>query len=91
MHYRYYRLFFRADTASEQTSISIEPELKKYGIRVTGLYPGNMKTKMFEKMGIEKPMEDAIDPMEVAKTIEFMLSLDQTTVFPEIGIKHREG
>lgn len=67
---------------------SIEPELNKYGIRVTGLYPGKMKTKMFEKMSIEKSMEDALDPMEVAKTIEFILSLDRTTIFPEIGLKH---
>lgn len=67
---------------------SMELELNKYGIGVTGLYPGKMKTKMFEKMGIKKSMEDALDPMEIAKTIEFILSLDQTTVFPEIGIKH---
>lgn len=67
---------------------SMEAELNEYGIRVTGLYPGKMKTKMFEKMSIEKSMEDALDLMEVAKTIEFILSLDQTTIFPEIGIKH---
>jgi short-subunit dehydrogenase len=67
---------------------SLQPELSKYGVRVTGLYPGKMNTKMFEKMGIKKDMIDALDPKEVARTIEFILSCNETTVFPEVGIKH---
>lgn len=67
---------------------SLQLELGKYGIGVTGIYPGKMKTKMFEKMGIVKDMKDGVDPKEVAKTIEFILSFNNTTLFPEIGIKH---
>lgn len=70
---------------------SMQPELAKYGIRVTGLYPGKLKTKMFEKVGITKEMNDALDTKEVARTIEFILSCDDTTVFSEIGIKHIDG
>lgn len=66
---------------------SLQPELAKYGIRVIGIYPGRMKTNMFKKMGIVKDMNNALDPKEVAKTIEFILTLKDTTNIPEIGIK----
>lgn len=67
---------------------SIESELKQYGIGVTGLYPGKMKTEMFAKMGIKKDMSDGLDTKDVAKTIEFILSFGNETTFPEIGIKN---
>lgn len=67
---------------------SLEAELSKYGIRVTGIYPGKMKTDMFKKVGIEKSMHDALDTAEVAKSVEFILSLDAKTVIPELGIKY---
>jgi 3-oxoacyl-[acyl-carrier protein] reductase len=70
---------------------SMQPELAKYGIGVTGLYPGMMKTEMFSKMGIEKDMSKGLDTEDVAKTIEFILSFDKPTLFPEIGIKHIEN
>ena len=67
---------------------SLQPELAKYGIAVTGIYCGKMKTKMFEKMGLHKDMFDGLEPEKVAKTIEFLLTFDNTVVFPEIGIKN---
>jgi NAD(P)-dependent dehydrogenase (short-subunit alcohol dehydrogenase family) len=67
---------------------SLQPELAPFGIGVTGLYPGKLKTEMFHKLGIAKDMSDALSPEEVAKTVAFILSLDPTTVFPEVGIKH---
>lgn len=70
---------------------SLQIELVKYGIGVTGVYPGKMNTQMFEKVGIHKEMHDAVDPKEVAKIIEFILSFDHQTIFPEIGIKHIKG
>lgn len=70
---------------------SIQLELAPYGIGVTGLYPGMMKTDMFSKMGIDKDMSKGLDTEDVAKTIEFILSFDKPTLFPEIGIKHLEN
>ncbi len=67
---------------------SIQDEVNKKGIRVTDLMPGKMKTKMFEKMGIEKPMDDGLETIEVAKVIEFLMSLPNDVTIPEIGIKH---
>lgn len=67
---------------------AMQPELAPYGIVMTGLYPGMMKTDMFSKMGIEKDMSKGLDTEEVAKTIEFLLSFEKPVMFPEIGIKH---
>lgn len=66
----------------------LQLELGKYNIAVTGLYPGLMKTKMFIKAGDSRKLDSALDPAEVAKTIKFILSFDNTVIFPEIGIKN---
>ena len=67
---------------------SLQGELAKYGISVTGIYPGKMKTQMFEKMGIEKDMKDGLDTKEVARLVEFLLETNSLVNFPEIGIKN---
>jgi len=67
---------------------SLQEELAKYGISVTGIYPGKMNTKMFEKMGIVKDMGDALDPIEVARVVKFLLETNKSVNFPEIGIKN---
>lgn len=40
------------------------------------------------KLGIDKDMLDALNPEEVAKVIEFLLSTSQDVLIPEIGIKN---
>ena len=70
---------------------SIQPELAKYNIAVTGIYPGKLNTRLFEKAGVTKTMTDALHPNEIAKVIEFLLSFPNSVVFPEIGIKHIKG
>lgn len=67
---------------------SLQLELSKSGIAVTGIYPGKMNTKLFEKSGNPKDMEDSLDPKEAARIIDFLMSLDPKTVIPEIGIKY---
>lgn len=67
---------------------SLQGELAKYGISVTGIYPGKMNTKMFQKMGIQKDMSDALEPKEVARVVKFLLETDDKVNFPEIGIKN---
>jgi len=70
---------------------SLQLELAKFGISVTGIYPGKMNTKLFEKSGNPKDMNDSLDPKEAAKIVDFLLSLDSSTVVPEIGIKSLES
>jgi uncharacterized protein len=67
---------------------SMQQELAPFGITVTGVYPGKLNTKLFEKQGITKLMDDALDPKEVAKTVSFILSLPDTTVIPKITVQH---
>ncbi|HUC90126.1 MAG TPA: SDR family oxidoreductase [Patescibacteria group bacterium] len=66
---------------------SMQQELEPFGIGVTGLYPSTMNTHLFAEAGAPKDVSKELDTDEVAKTIEFLLSLDRTTLFPEIGIR----
>lgn len=67
----------------------LQEELKGTLIRIMGFYPSFMKTNLFKNAGNERDDYDkALDPDELAKTIEFVLSLDDTTSFPEIGIRN---
>ena len=46
---------------------SLRKEVEKYDIEVIGLYPGLMKTNLFENAGIERDTSEAMDPKEVAE------------------------
>ena len=69
-------------------SKSLEDEVKKYGIKVTDIMPGKMKTDMFKKLNIEKSMSDGLETIQVAKLIKFILSLPKDVNIPEVGIKN---
>lgn len=65
---------------------SLQPELLKYGIRVTDVLPGKMITDMFKKSNIEKNMSNALDTKEVARVIKFIIETSKDVIIPEIGI-----
>lgn len=67
---------------------SIQPELAAYGIRVTDVFPGMMKTNMFTKMNINKNMDNGLDTKEVARLVQFLLDTPKNVMIPEIGIKN---
>lgn len=74
---------------------SLDKEVSKYNIGVYGLYPSFMNTNMFANFrkhtpGGDRSMDHSLDPRELAKTIKFALTLQDTTVFTEIGIKNIE-
>ena len=50
--------------------------------------PGMMKTDMFNKMNIQKNMDNGIDTKEVARLIEFIIDTPSDVVVPEVGIKN---
>ncbi|MDP4001018.1 MAG: SDR family oxidoreductase, partial [bacterium] len=58
---------------------SLSQELESEGIRVTGIYPGKLDTKLFEKAGNPKDLSDALDISEVAKAVEFVLYVKPST------------
>lgn len=72
-------------------SKSIQPELAKYGISVTDVHPGGMKTDLFEKANTIKEKSTFIDTTEVARLVQFLISLNPKTVIPEVGIKNIEN
>ena len=69
-------------------SKSLQDEVSKYGIRVTNVMPGMMKTNMFKKVNIEKNMGNGIDTKEVARLIEFIINTPNDVLIPEVGIKN---
>ena len=69
-------------------SKSLQDEVAKYGIRVTNVMPGMMKTDMFKKMNIEKNMANGIDTKEVSRLIEFIIATPKDVMIPEVGIKN---
>ena len=69
-------------------SKSLQDEVAKYGIRVTNVMPGMMKTEMFSKLNIEKNMANGIDTKEVARLIKFIIDTPSDIMIPEVGIKN---
>ena len=69
-------------------SKSLQDEVAKYGIRVSNVMPGMMKTDMFKKMNIEKNMSNGVDTKEVARLIKFIIDTPSDVIIPEIGIKN---
>lgn len=67
-------------------SESIQPELAPFGIKIVDIHPGVMKTKFTD--GTNTDLSKALEPHQVVKTIDFILSLDSDTIIPELTIKH---
>ncbi len=69
---------------------ALQQEAAEYSVRVTGFYPGTIKTDMFAKAGIEMKGV-ALTTEQAVKSIEFLLSCDEDVIIPDLGIKHLEG
>ena len=66
---------------------SLQLDLSPYGIKVTGVYPGRMKTNLFKNAGYKnEDLRSALDPREVAKVVAFVIESPAT--FPQIDVKH---
>jgi short-subunit dehydrogenase len=65
---------------------AIQEEASAYGIRVTGLYPGTVKTDLFKKAGLDLN-GPALDTSQIVKAIRFVIDADGTMVIPELGVK----
>lgn len=65
---------------------SMHDELKPYGVAVSGVYPGLMKTRLFEKSGVERDLRGAIDPVRVAGTLVYLVAQTDDTDIPELSV-----
>lgn len=65
---------------------ALQEEAADYNVRVTGFYPGTIRTNLFAKAGL--PLNGkALTTEQAVKAIEFVLSCDDEVLVPEIGIK----
>lgn len=65
---------------------AIQEEAAEYGVRVTGFYPGTVKTDLFKKAGL--PLHGpALGTAQVVQAIRFVIDAGDNALVPEIGIK----
>lgn len=67
-------------------SQSLQLELSESNIKIIDICPGLMKTKFTD--GTNTDISNAIDPQEVVKAINFILSLKHSITIPSLTIKH---
>ncbi len=67
---------------------SLAPELEPYHIKITNIYPDLINTSFSKKGQITRNFSKALDPGQIVKLIEFLLSLDPNTTLPDVTIKH---
>lgn len=70
---------------------SIQKDVSKKGIKVTGFYPGFMQTDIFKKAGNDYDTSTGLEVEKVAKAIEFIVNCEDDVIIPEFGIKDIEN
>ena len=69
---------------------SIQRDISKKGVKVTGFYPGFMQTNLFKKAGNDYDTSTGLEVEKVAKAIEYIINVDSDVNIPEMGIKDIE-
>lgn len=70
---------------------SIQKDVSKKGVKVTGFYPGFMQTDIFKKAGNNYDTSTGLEVEKVAKAIEFIVNCEEDVIIPEFGIKDIEN
>lgn len=65
---------------------AIQEEAATYGVRVTGFFPGTVRTDLFKKAGlsIKGP---ALETAQIVRTIRFVIDSDEDLIIPELGVR----
>ena len=66
----------------------MQQEVSKKGVKVINVRPGTMATNMFKKIGESRKVDECLNPVEVAKVIDYILKLPKDVTIPEIVIKN---
>lgn len=66
-------------------SRTLHAELKEYGIRTFCISPGSIKTRM-GKMTKDQDFDTFLNPVEVARYVEFVISFDKELISEEIRL-----
>lgn len=70
---------------------SLQQDLSKKNIKLTGFYPGFMQTDIFKKAGNDYDTSSGLEVEKVAKAVEYIISCDDDVIIPEFGIKDIEN
>ena len=66
-------------------------ELRPFGIRVTAILPGPVRTKMIQKLGVRVPKGRILEPEDVARTVVEALTHPQRASLEEIVLRPARG
>lgn len=67
---------------------AIQEEAYDYGVRVTGFYPGTVKTDLFKKAGLQINTT-ALETDDIVEAIEYILAQPSSVSIPALEIKPR--
>ena len=67
-------------------SHALHVEARPYGIRVTALLAGGMRTPFILDRFPDTPLENLQDPKNVAETVRFLLTMPPESVIPELMV-----
>ncbi len=67
-------------------SHALHVEARPYGIRVTALLAGGMRTPFILDRFPDTPLENLQDPRNVAETVRFLLAMPPESVIPELMV-----
>ena len=79
-------VYHASKAALTSFSESIQTELSGTPVKMIDIHPGVMKTKFTQ--GTNTDLSKAINPEEVVKAINFVLSSDPQIIIPRLTIKH---
>jgi len=65
----------------------LKTDLKRTGVRVVGIYPGGMKTKLFRNFKYERGIDKFMNPEEVAKVVVSTMETSEDMVIDKVEIK----
>ena len=82
-------LYVASKWAARGLTLSLQDELRKTKCRVISFCPGGMKTDFFEKAQVENDTESFMDPLDIAKTIKYILDLPKNIEVSEIILNRK--
>lgn len=65
---------------------ALQEEAAEYGVRVTGFYPGTIRTNLFAKAGLQIK-GPAIEVEQAVAAVRFVVESDDSVLIPELDIK----
>lgn len=68
---------------------SLKEDLKGTNVKISGFYPGGMRTKLFEKAGFPVDNSKWMDPAKVAQVALFILKQDDTMRLDHVVLNKR--